>query len=341
MSYKVWTLEDISRGKTDIHGYECKDASFKHAMRAFGWPLNLDHVVTDFSERNPPQSITNEVRDDTFDEWECLKLHIPEQITPSSRRRLIQLVGAKDWRIRREPTNPRSSAAETCSVKDEPISEAEYADKKYRERVEIARRFGQPPPAREQREEERRLDQEALGAFVARSKRKPEAAFNKQEAREAAADARRAMTCGTCVYYSQSGRCNCETSRYKGYQIYSWNTCDFARAGPQAPRRRFEYVKVLAVVMALVFAAGLWNIGERANGYATGQMLYCQDDGRTNCDQRYWEAFRSAVRRNVKEDIEGFAFAGGFLALLLGVSYLLGRTSSTSHDYDGPYDPGL
>jgi len=40
----------------------------------------------------------------------------------------------------------------------------------------------------------------------------------------------------------------------------------------------------------------------------------------------------------VKEDIEGFAIAGFFLALMLGVSFLIGRKSSTSHDYDGAYD---
>ena len=276
VSYQVWTLEDISRGATDIHGYECEAASFKHAMKAFGWPLNLDHVVTDFSERNPPRSITNEVRDDTFGEWECLELHIPEQITASSRRRLVRLVGAKDWRTRREPTTS-------------------------------AQRGTQP-------------------------------SITSGQARGVAA---KPATCGTCAFCDQNDCCTCEASRYKGEKMYSFTTCEFAMVGVRVPRPRFKHAKMFAFAMLLVFAAWLWSIGHHADGYATGQMLYCQDDGRSNCDQRYWEAFCSAARRNAKDDVEGFAFAGAFLALLLGVSYLLGRASKTGHNYDGPYDPGL
>ena len=228
-------------------------------MKAFGRPLDLDHVVTDFLARNPPHSIINEVRDDTFGEWECFELHIPEQITPSSRRRLVRLVGAKDWRTRREPASPRPSAAETRGMKGEAISEAEYADKKYRKRVEIARRFRQPVPTREQWDEERRLDQQANLAFLARFKRTPE-----ERAEEA-------------VFMAEKkGRKKALTA---------------APSAARDPKSRFKYAKVLAVAIPVVFAAWLWNIGYHAHGYAHGQVLYCQDDGLSNCDQRYWPAF--------------------------------------------------
>jgi hypothetical protein len=298
----VWTAEEIARGLTGLRGYDCKDASFKDAIKAFGWPLDLGHVVTYFSEQYLPQRINNELFDDPS-EWACFELHIPEQITFSSRRRLARLLGAKDWRIPREHAIPQTPPPRP--IPDEPITEAEYADKKYRECVESARRFRQPVPTREQWDEERRLDREADEAFFAMFKRTPE-----EEAEEAA-------------FIAEEERRDAERAARE--------------AGAQAPRPRVS--QVLAVAAQVIFALWIWNVTDRADGYATGQMWACQDYGRSNCDRYYWAAFRSAAKKKVKRDIEGFAIAGFFFALMLGVVVVLGRTSSTGPYYDGSYEP--
>jgi hypothetical protein len=89
---------------------------------------------------------------------------------------------------------------------------------------------------------------------------------------QAWAVAAKPATCGTCVFYDQNDCCTCEASLYKGQKMWSWTTCEFAKAGVQASRPRFALQTCPSArgCDAAGFCRVALNIGERADGYATG-----------------------------------------------------------------------
>ena len=98
VTYEIVTEESAEDDEVAERGFEWMDASFRDAMHTFGdyavsadnWPISL---------ANPPRWFDGPVIEDRAHiergEDRHLSLHIPAQITPSSRLRLARYLGLK------------------------------------------------------------------------------------------------------------------------------------------------------------------------------------------------------------------------------------------------------
>lgn len=100
VTFERWTPDDIDAGETDSRGFVVQDASLRDALaecgdrpewaRATGadeWPVRSPRWFTfDGWNDGTRESIEDGIRENRA-------LHIPDGVTPSSRRRIARLLG--------------------------------------------------------------------------------------------------------------------------------------------------------------------------------------------------------------------------------------------------------
>ena len=93
VTYEIWSVEAIEAGETDDRGFVSEHVSLRDAIEEVGgrvdeaneWPVRSPRWFTNYAfDANP---FTGET--------EQRSLHIPENVTPASRRRLARLLGVK------------------------------------------------------------------------------------------------------------------------------------------------------------------------------------------------------------------------------------------------------
>lgn len=93
VTYEIWTPEDVECGDTDERGFVVEDAKLREAFAAIG---GYAECADQFPVRSP-RWFTNDEYDHDYRNGitEQRSLHIPDGVTPSSRRRIARLLGVR------------------------------------------------------------------------------------------------------------------------------------------------------------------------------------------------------------------------------------------------------
>lgn len=100
VTYEIWDEESSEIGETDEKGFVVEDVSFKEALEEVGG-IHASYEPDSSGDGSKVRWLTNDSYNEGTHEYfttgreEQRSLHIPEHITPSSRKRICKLLGVR------------------------------------------------------------------------------------------------------------------------------------------------------------------------------------------------------------------------------------------------------
>ncbi len=92
--YEIITRESAEHGEAESTGFICEDVSFQDVMSDLYWHRGAYVEASEYPVHAPRWFTFYNVREDfSTGETENWSLHIPESVTPASRRRIAKLIG--------------------------------------------------------------------------------------------------------------------------------------------------------------------------------------------------------------------------------------------------------